>query len=144
MHTILLVDNEPKVLKLLGATLSRSGYSVFPHRDALPALSALRHGTQVDLVITDLHLPGMNGTEFIDALTQAAPSTPIIVLTGSGDVETYVTCLSRGVFDYIHKPIKMRELERIVNAALEGSRSGKYPSPQNAAPPHFTFRGNRS
>ncbi len=119
MKTILIVDDEPEVLQLLGETLRKFGYRVREHADALSALSALRQDARVDLVITDLQMPGMNGTEFITELGRLAPSAPVIMLTAYGDIDTYFSCLSRGVFDYVHKPVKAQELERIVKAALD-------------------------
>lgn len=121
MGTILLVDDEPAVLSYLEDTLSTFGYNVIPKPDAQSALSVIREGTKVDLVVTDYSMPGMGSDEYFTALKQALPSVPIIILTGyiSADIERKL--LSIGRFEYVSKPVEARELDRIVKAALERS-----------------------
>jgi two-component system, response regulator, stage 0 sporulation protein F len=129
MKTILLVDDEPGILEALGEILKEFGYGVIPKPDAESALSVIREGTKVDLVITDYRMPGMNGSEFVAALKQILPSVPVIMLTAYGGVETYLQSLSLGVFEYINKPVGGKELGRIVKAALDWSATGDSPSP---------------
>lgn len=129
MKTILLVDDEPGVLKILEDTLVRFGYKVIPKPDAGSALTVIREGAKIDLVITDNKMPGMNGSEFVTVLKQALPSVPVIMLTGYGSVESYLKSLSNGVFEYINKPVQARELDRIVKAALDASDAGQPPLP---------------
>lgn len=121
MGTILLVDDEPAVLSYLEDTLSTFGYNVIPKPDAQSALSVIREGTKVDLVVTDYSMPGMGSDEYFTALKQALPSVPIIILTGyiSADIERKL--LSIGRFEYVSKPVEARELDRIVKAVLERS-----------------------
>jgi DNA-binding NtrC family response regulator len=122
METILLVDDDPAILSYLEDTLSMFGYSVIPKPDAQSALSIIREGTKVDLVVTDYSMPGMGSPEYFTALKQALPSVPIIILTGydSADIESKL--LNIGLFEYASKPVEARELDRIVKAAL--NRSG--------------------
>ncbi len=129
MKTILLVDDEPGVLKILNDTLVRFGYKVIPQPDAGSDLTVIREGAKIDLVITDNNMPGMNGSEFVTVLKQALPSVPVIMLTGYGSVESYLKSLSNGVFEYINKPVQARELDRIVKAALDASDAGQPPLP---------------
>ncbi len=129
MKTILLIDDEPGILKVLTDTLVKFGYKVIPKPDAGSALAVIREGTGVDLVITDNKMPGMSGSEFITLLKQALPSVPVIMLTGYGSVESYLKSLSNGVFEYINKPVQARELDRIVKAALDASDAGQPPLP---------------
>lgn len=119
MKTILLVDDEPDILKTLAETLGRSGYNIITKPDAEAALSVVREGTKIDLVITDLRMPGMSGSELTTILRQTLPAVPIIMLTGHGSVETYLKSMSSGVFEYVNKPVQARELRRIVKTALE-------------------------
>ncbi|HAR46745.1 MAG: hypothetical protein A2X56_00420 [Nitrospirae bacterium GWC2_57_13] len=121
MKTILLVDDELENLKSLGEILNRFGYRVIAKPDGQSALDTVRDGTTVDLVITDYRMPGMNGLEFLTSFRQVRPEVPAIMLTAYGAVETYLKSLSLGVFEYVNKPVKAKELGRIVKAAIDGS-----------------------
>jgi DNA-binding NtrC family response regulator len=121
MKTILIVDDELHVLEIIGETLSSFGYKVIPRPDAESALSVIREGTDIDLVITDLRMPGMNGVEFLAVLKKTLPAVPVIMLTGYGTVETYLQALSLGVFEYLNKPVQAKELRHIVRSAFKRS-----------------------
>jgi DNA-binding NtrC family response regulator len=125
MKTILLVDDEPDILKTLAELLGKTGYTIVAKPDAEAALSVVREGTRIDLVITDLRMPGMSGSELITILKKTLPSVPIIMLTGYGSVESYLKSMSSGVFEYVNKPVQARELRRIVKTALEWSKAKK-------------------
>jgi DNA-binding NtrC family response regulator len=127
MRTILLVDDEIEILKSLGEILDRFGYTVIAKTDAKEALSVIRDGAKIDLVITDYRMPVMDGLEFLNALRQLDTTVPVIVLTAYGAVESYLKSLSLGVFDYINKPIKAKELGRIVQTAIDSSERSSPP-----------------
>ncbi len=138
MKTILLVDDEPDLLQILSETLVRCGYRVIPHADAESALTVVAGEPVIDLVITDFRLPGMSGLEFVAMLRKTLPHAPVIMLTGYGTVESYLTCRSNGVFEYLNKPVQAKELRRIVKAALDWSQNGRpdgLPSLNEAALP---------
>ena len=124
MKTILLVDYNLAFLYDMGEVLSMFGYKVIQKPDAESALSIIQKGVTVDLVVTDYHMQGMNGHEFLYALKKILPSVPTIMLTAHGSVETYLKSLSLGVFEHLHKPVETKELGRIVEAALAWSDAG--------------------
>ena len=121
MKTVLLVDDELDNLRSLGEILHRFGYAVITKSDAASALAVVRDGVLVDLIITDYRMPGVDGLEFLIQLKQILPDVPVIMLTAYGAVETYLKSLSLGVFEYVNKPVKAKELGRIVKAALESA-----------------------
>lgn len=119
MKTILLVDNELHMLEILEETLKAIGYRVIPRHDAESALSVLWEGTDIDLVITDYRMPGMNGVEFLAILKKSFPSVPVIMLTRHGSVETYLQSLCLGAFECLNKPFREKELYHTVRSALQ-------------------------
>lgn len=116
--TILLIDDEPEVLAVLESILKAPGYSIIARTDARSSLEVIKEGKKVDLVITDLMMPEMDGSELAAKIRKTLPGVPVIMLTGHGSVETYIRTRSEGVFEYIHKPVKAKELRRIVQAAI--------------------------
>ncbi len=124
MSTLLLVDDELENLRCLGEILDGFGYKVIAKPDAQSALSVVRNGTDVDLVITDYRMPGMDGMEFLFLLKNIRPYVPVIILTAYGAVETYLKSLSLGAFEYVNKPVTAKELGRIVKAALACPENG--------------------
>src|SRR5919197_6656729 len=115
-QTILLVDDEDSVQKLLAYPLQRDGYEVLPARDGEEALRRFEQ-EQVDLVVLDLMLPRLDGLEVCRRL-RAQSSVPIIMLTARGDEVDKVLGLELGADDYITKPFSIRELQSRVRALL--------------------------
>src|ERR671911_1307480 len=107
-QTILLVDDEDSVQKLLAYPLERDGYTVIPAQDGEEALARFQN-EQVDLVVLDVMLPRLDGLEVCRRL-RAQSSVPIIMLTARGDELDKVLGLELGADDYITKPFSLREL----------------------------------
>ncbi len=119
MKTVLFIDDEEECLKSLGAIMNHLGYHVIALPDARDALAVvLRKETTIDLVITDYNMPEINGLQFLILLKRILPSVPIIMLTGYGDVGTYLKAIGLDVFEFVNKPIGPEELDRIIKAAL--------------------------
>ncbi len=128
MKTLLVVDNELENLRSLGEVLNRFGFKVIAKPDPQSALTTIREGASVDLVITEYRMPGMDGLEFLVLLKRILPSVPVVMLTAYGAVESYLKSLSLGVFEYVNKPVKAKELGRIVKAALESAEQTASPN----------------
>jgi DNA-binding NtrC family response regulator len=123
MKTILVVEREQESITYLSEILNRYGYNVIAKQCSWSALSVVREGTKVDLVITEERLPEMGGLEFLASLKEVDSSVPSIMLTTHGSVESYLKALNLGAFEYLSKPLSAKELGRIVKAAIEWSPS---------------------
>ncbi len=122
MKTILLIaDNKER--PGLEDGLKKFGHKVVAVEDNASALSVIRAGIAVDLVITDCWITAMNGLELLASLRSLAPAVPSIMLTAHGSIETYLKACSLGVFEYVNKPVTAQELGRIVRAALERAQT---------------------
>jgi DNA-binding NtrC family response regulator len=120
--TIVIVDDEPVNRKALSRFFRERGYAPRLFGSAEAALSEIREGLAPDLVISDYRMPGMDGLQFVEQLRASKIAAPVIVLTAYGDIDAYFRFFSLGVFEYVHKPVGHSELERIVRAALKGTR----------------------
>jgi two-component system response regulator HydG len=118
IKTILVVDDEPENRRMYSEILSDLGYRVIDEPDGASALSDIRLGEKIDLVITDYKMPGMNGLELVAALRNILPSSPVLMLTAYTSIENFIQSLSLGVFEYINKPVGTSEFIRIVRMAL--------------------------
>jgi two-component system, NtrC family, response regulator AtoC len=121
MPTILIVEDEPKMLRLLELTLAEEGFATRAAADAEAALKLLGQ-EQMDLVITDLKLPGMNGLEFLQAVKRTNAMIPVVVMTAYGTVETAVEAMKGGASDYVLKPFSLEEIKLIVHKELDVHR----------------------
>ncbi len=124
IKTILLVDDEPENRRSYQEILNNFGLKVIAEADGLSALSVVREGVPIDLVITDYRMPGMSGLDFITSLRRLLPKVPVIMITAFADIETYLQSFSLGAFEYVNKPVTKEEFERIVTAALANSFRG--------------------
>jgi DNA-binding response OmpR family regulator len=129
-QTILLVDDEDSVQKLLAYPLERDGYTVIPAQDGEEALTRFEH-EQVDLVVLDVMLPRLDGLEVCRRLRERS-SVPIIMLTARGDELDKVLGLELGADDYITKPFSIREFRSRVRALLRRASAPRHdPRPQD-------------
>lgn len=121
MKTILIVEREQEAIEYLSDILNRDGYNVIAKQCSRTALSIVREGTKVDLVITEEHLPEMDGLELLASLKEFDSSVPSIMLTAHGSVESYLKAINLGAFEYLNKPLSAKEIGRVVKAAIEWS-----------------------
>ncbi|RZQ64759.1 response regulator [Amycolatopsis suaedae] len=117
--TVLVVDDEPQIVRALRINLSARGYKVVTAHDGAAALRAAAE-TKPDVVVLDLGLPDMDGNEVIDGL-RGWSTVPIIVLSARGDSTDKVRALDAGADDYVTKPFGMDELLARLRAAVRRS-----------------------
>ena len=98
--------------------LKRSEYAVLTAADGEEALSVLRQKANIDLVIADYKMPGMDGLQLVRRIKEKAPDMPVVIMTGHGDLESYLCATGLGVVRYIGKPVGLRELQRTVRDAV--------------------------
>ncbi|GMO60526.1 MAG: response regulator transcription factor [Termitinemataceae bacterium] len=127
MSTILVVDDEEKILKLLKSYLEFSQFSVFCARTGKEALQIFGR-EKIDLILLDLMLPGASGETVCETIREPAPlgfgsSVPIIMLTAKVDEESIVKGLNIGADDYVTKPFSMRTVSARVKAILRRTSS---------------------
>ncbi len=114
---ILVVDDEPNLRRVLGAQLMRDGYEVHSVGDGEEALKILRE-QYIDVVITDLRMPKLDGMELLRQALALEPEMPVVIITAHGTVDNAVEALKTGAFDYITKPFDQNEVRNVIQKAL--------------------------
>ena len=118
-ETILVVDDEPAIVQVIGERLRSEGYLVRTAGDGSTTLAAVAdEGGPPDLLILDLMLPDMDGLELLRSLRQAGSNVPVIILTARDDDVDVIVGLELGADDYVVKPFNPRELAARVRAVL--------------------------
>ncbi|MFT7520397.1 MAG: two-component system response regulator HydG [Kiritimatiellia bacterium] len=117
-HTILVVDDDRSNRMTLERLLKREGYAVTHAESGRKAMEQLR-GSTVDLVLTDLKMPGMSGLDLLKAVRAVDPEVEVVVMTAYGTVETAVEAMKEGAYDFVSKPLKRIELVTTLRKALE-------------------------
>lgn len=116
---ILLVDDEPMVLKMLQTFLTSQNYQILCASGGKEALAVIeRQQHAIDLLITDIRMPDMNGVSLLEAVRQLYPSLPVILMTGYTDFDLVVKGLKQRAFDLLLKPIDFDQLNWCISRAL--------------------------
>jgi DNA-binding NtrC family response regulator len=118
MQTVLLVEDKESMARMLKETLESEGYRAIIARDGLEGIRLLKEN-HVDLVISDLKLPRKDGIEVLRASKTENSLAPVIMMTAFGTVETAVTAMKEGAFDFITKPFDTDHLLILIKRALE-------------------------
>ncbi len=121
METVLIVDDEKNYLVVLEALLGPEGYETITADNARNALRLIK-GADLDLVITDMKMPGMSGMELLEELKKIKPELPVIMMTAYGTIELAVEAMKKQAYDYITKPFQNEELKLTIRKALENYR----------------------
>lgn len=115
---LLLVDDDPGLLKLLGMRLVSEGYSVVTAESGPEALRVLGR-EKVDLVISDLRMDEMDGLQLFSEIQKGQPGMPVIILTAHGSIPDAVAATQQGVFSFLTKPVDKDALYKAIDEALE-------------------------
>ncbi len=118
---ILIVDDEKNIRVGLGKSLEMEGYEIYLAENGNEAMKEMLR-TSIDLVVTDLRMPGMSGEELLKKLTNAYPTVPVIILTGHGTVENAVDAMRNGAFDFLTKPVNLDRLGLLAKRALSNRK----------------------
>ncbi|ACT46955.1 sigma-54-dependent transcriptional regulator [Methylotenera mobilis] len=118
---ILAVDDEPSMLRLLEISLRQAGYQPLTARDGREALEVI-NAQQVDCVVTDLHMPRMDGLQLLKEVRKTDTELPVIIVTAQGEIGSAIDAMKNGASDYILRPFDLAELELAIKRALSFSR----------------------
>lgn len=116
---VLVIDDEEKMCEFLELVLSQDGHKVVTATSGEQALEMIRSKSDLDVIVTDLMMPGMSGMEVLEEAKRLLPDTPVIMITGYSTVENAVQAMKAGAFDYLPKPFKVDEVKLVVKKALD-------------------------
>ena len=121
MHTILIIEDKESMVQMLTQTLEAAGYKVESAMSAEDGIQKL-NSMKIDLILTDLRLPGKSGMDVLSASKEKNSLTPVIVMTAFGTIETAVQAVKEGAYDFITKPFDPDHLLLLIERALEKKR----------------------
>lgn len=124
IKTALIVDDEPDIRELLEITLMRMGIDTHSAENITKAKSLLEE-QEFNLCLTDMNLPDGNGIDLVCHIQQFYPQIPVAVITAYGSVETAITSLKSGAFDFVSKPVDLARLRELVSSALKLTENKK-------------------
>jgi len=124
MALILVVDDDRNVCRVLKDLLERAGFEVLTAPDVDAAVPILKQ-QDLDLIVTDLKMPGKSGMDLLSLCHEARPAVPVIMMTAYADVEAAVTAMKKGAYDFITKPFDENELLNVAKKAFGESKKNK-------------------
>ena len=116
-HSILIVDDEARLADVLATAMETFGFSAQTAANGAEALEIMKRDA-VDLVVSDLRMPGMDGRELLHHVRRSWPDVPVVLITAFTSVRDAVDLVKEGAFDYISKPFEISEIETVVRRAL--------------------------
>lgn len=117
--TILVVDDEPNIRRVLEAVLSKDGHTVFTAENGKKGMEVLSKEDNIDILITDLIMPDINGVELLASAKEIKPDIAVLLVTAHGTIKSAVDAMKLGAFDYIPKPFDLDEIKQLVKNALD-------------------------
>lgn len=116
--TILIVDDELQMRRAMETVIARLGHSVIHATNGVEALEVLQRAS-IDLIVSDLKMPEMNGEQLLATVHELYPQIPFVMITAYGTIDQAVVAMKNGAFDFTTKPFSAEDLERIVSKALK-------------------------
>ena len=120
MSKILVIDDERSIRNTLKDILEYEKYSVDLAEDGIKGIEKVK-GNGFDVVLCDIKMPGMDGIEVLEHLVQISPDTPVVMISGHGNIDTAVESIKKGAFDYIEKPLDLNRLLITIRNAMDKS-----------------------
>jgi len=118
MNKLLLIDDEPDILRVLSMSLRADGYEVFTAENGAAGLETFEKENP-DIVITDIKMPGMDGIELLEMIKNEDPDVEVIMITGHGDMNLAIQSFRDDAVDFITKPINVTALQTAIHRAKE-------------------------
>ena len=118
---ILIIDDERSIRNSLGEILSDEGYTVEKAEDGTAGLQMAVRG-HYDVIFCDIKMPGMDGMELLDKIMEEGVDSPMVMISGHGDIDTAVECIKKGAFDFIQKPLDLNRILITVKNATDKSK----------------------
>ena len=116
---ILVVDDEPNIRRVLEAVLSKEGHKVQTAENGRKGQEILAANASIDVLVTDLIMPDINGIELLEAAKEINPGLSVLMITAHGTIKSAVDAMRLGALDYITKPFDLDEIKQVVKNALE-------------------------
>lgn len=120
MSKILVIDDERSIRNTLKDILEYEKYSVDLAEDGIKGIEKVKN-SNYDIVLCDIKMPGMDGIEVLEQLVQLAPDTPVVMISGHGNIDTAVESIKKGAFDFIEKPLDLNRLLITIRNAMDKS-----------------------
>jgi two-component system, NtrC family, nitrogen regulation response regulator NtrX len=120
MSRILVIDDERSIRNTLKDILEYEKYEVDLAEDGNKAIEKVK-GAEYDIVLCDIKMPGLDGIEVLERLTELAPDTPVVMISGHGNIDTAVDSIKKGAFDFIEKPLDLNRLLITIRNAMDKS-----------------------
>ncbi len=116
--TMLVVDDERLIVELLGEFFTKLNYNVHKAFSAEEALEILQNGTNFNLVLTDINLPGKSGLALLKIIRETRGNLPVVILTGMKTLDNAISAVKSGADDYITKPFELNVVQRVVERII--------------------------
>lgn len=119
---ILIADDEPDIRELLSDFLENEGYQCLLAQDAFEALTTFKSTKDIDLVMSDIKMPGKSGLDLLGEIKEIDNEVMVIMISAVKDIESAIAAMSKGAYDYVSKPFKLTEVALIAKKAIEKRR----------------------